>query len=94
LQLAYVEQGQSIVGSHKPREAKLNRRRLLVAVDGTTRDCCWPLVDLSGRYDGSLLVVIVSCQASRLINNHQDCGEAGWLAGWWLVFEFHFGLDE
>jgi hypothetical protein len=39
-------------------------------------------------------VVIVSCQASRLINNHQDCGEAGWLAGWWLVFEFHFGLDE
>jgi len=55
LQLAYVKHGQSIVGSHKPREAKLTCQRLLVAVDGTTRDRCWPLVDLSRRHDGSLL---------------------------------------
>jgi hypothetical protein len=57
LQLAYVEHKQSIVGSHEPQEAKLNRRRLLVAVDGMTRDRCWPLplVDLSGHHNGSLL---------------------------------------
>ncbi len=37
-------------------------------------------------------VVIVSCLASRSIDDHQDCRETGWLAGWWLAFEFHFVL--
>jgi hypothetical protein len=45
------------ISCRQPRATRrqIEPSKIAVAVDGIKRDRCWPLVDLSGRHDGSLL---------------------------------------